>query len=669
MSAPSIFSTTPQSLSVAVDGGTSSGLVKLAAEHVLCEQCHSAVKNSVTLKKQHPSRGSERFCRYAGIDILGSSILSSGSAGAGAATCHLCCLILGAIRQQQQTPIANGPADVTINVSRSGGITFSIQVEEGGRQRNIGELVIVPQDYLEGLPTSPASGFAFPDQSSHIYQNAQLALSLASEPSFCLARAWLQQCLQKHSKCTEAAGMAVGRPSRLIDVGSETGRDPRVVVMQHPEEGLEYLTLSHCWGGAKILRLLVENFDQLITGIPMSSLPKTFQDAVIITRRLGYRYIWIDSLCIIQDSPSDWRSCAAVMGEIYAGSVCTISALTARNAYDGGCFFDHMRNPLSFRPCRLTEDWWVEGNTNVGPDLRVGLSPMPLHTRAWVVQERILAPRTLYYGSNGLAWECVECSATEAVPMGEVSRFSPKASFFATQKRGSDPEEYYNQWTDIQIAYTRCLLTRFDDRLVAISGVIKRIEKLTGWTNMWGMWKERLLQDLLWFVEEPTKGRPQTDEYLSPTWSWAGIEGRVMLAVGGSKETCHWMADDINVGLSDDGKHGCIRLRAMMKAVSIGKSPSWQLNPGIDAPSPKWEEVDWDPDVTPGAGDMAKEVRCVLIARVLDYLGPGSEAMDIGLVVVRHGKDWIRIGVFRQLREGSALFGDHKVDTTELTIL
>lgn len=357
------------------------------------------------------------------------------------------------------------------------------------------------------------------------------------------------------------------------------------------------------------------------------------------------------------------------MGDIYAGSVCTISALTARNAHEGGCFFDHARNPLFFRPCRLTGGWWVEGNPNVGPDLRVGLSPMPLHTRAWVVQERILAPRTLYYGSNGLAWECVECSATEAVPMGEVSRFSPKTSFFATQQHGNDPEKYYDQWTVIQIAYTRCSLTRFDDRLVAISGVINRVEDITGWTNMWGLWKERLLQDLLWFVEEPTKGRPETAEYLAPSWSWAGIEGRVMLALGGSRQTHQWMAKVIDIGLVDHKKRGCVRLRAMTRAVTITKSAGWRLNPGIDKPSPKWEEVDWDPDVTLGASDTVRDVKCILIVRVPDYLGHGTEAMDIGLVVAWHDTEWARIGIFRQLREGSNLFEENSVDTMVLTIV
>lgn len=267
---------------IPIDGTTegTTGSIGIATEHILCEQCQTSVKNTVALQNQHPSRGSQRFCLYG----LAPRLAISRSI-----TCHLCSLILGKIRQyeqEQRAVVSSGPIEATLQVSRSGGVTLLIQVQENGEQRRVGELAVVPQDYLEGLPTSPSAGFIFQDQSSHIYGNAQLALSLASEPSFCLARAWLQQCLQSHPRCIEAAGMAIGRPSRLINVGGD-GRDPRLVIMQYPEKEMEYLTLSHCWGGAAILRLLVENFDSLTTGIPMPTLPRTFQDAIVITRSLG----------------------------------------------------------------------------------------------------------------------------------------------------------------------------------------------------------------------------------------------------------------------------------------------------------------------------------------------------------------------------------------------
>lgn len=328
------------------------------------------------------------------------------------------------------------------------------------------------------------------------------------------------------------------------------------------------------------------------------------------------------------------------MGETYANSICTIAALTAHNSYEG-CFFDNARSPLFFRSCRISDRWYVEGNPNVGVDLRVGLSPLPLHTRAWVVQERILAPRTLYYGSNGLAWECAECSATEAIPWGQISRFSPKASFFDIQRQSDDA--IYDCWTDIQISYTRCELTRFSDRRVAISGVIKRIEKMTGWTNVWEMWRERLLWELLWFVEEPTE-RPATEEYLAPTWSWVGIKGRVMMVIG-SAEKKTWMAEVVDVGASEG--RGRIRIEGMMKKARCIDEGRLSLE--------TITVVDWDADIKLVAN--GKEVQCLLIARLT--------GLDVGLVLSREGDAWVRLGVFR----GCALFPESTVNLTVVDII
>ncbi|KAG6382202.1 hypothetical protein JVT61DRAFT_855 [Boletus reticuloceps] len=90
------------------------------------------------------------------------------------------------------------------------------------------------------------------------------------------------------------------------------------------------------------------------------------------------------------------------MGEIYANSICAAAALTARNSHKD-CFFDDTRNPLFFCPCRISDRWYVKGNPNVGIDLRVGLSALPLHTRAWVVQERILADTMVSMALHGNA--------------------------------------------------------------------------------------------------------------------------------------------------------------------------------------------------------------------------------------------------------------------------
>lgn len=384
--------------------------------------------------------------------------------------------------------------------------------------------------------------------------------------------------------------------------------------------------------------------------------------------RSSYRYLWIDSLCIIQDSKAHWDQESKIMGAVYGRADCTIAALSAINSHEG-CFVD--RNPLVSLPCFLKaggKSWYIEGNPTIGVELRDSkLQPLPLHQRAWVVQERLLSPRTLYYGSFGLAWECVECSATESIPEGAVSRFSPKMSFFAIHQLPPDgnPElngqKIYEEWLTAQIAYTRCSLTKFTDKLVAISGVINRIESITGWTNIFGLWKERFLVDLLWFLEEPSI-RPPVN--VAPSWSWASIEGRVMMATGPSEEV-KFMAE-VEAGAMPSQKSFGLQLKARVRQVTGRRG---KLNPGSPgSPAPTWDEVDWDPDVFP---DEAWEMWCMLIARLPSYLG-GEEVFDVGLVLTPEMGKWKRIGLWRQMHTvgNSVLFPiEDDYELTEVVVI
>jgi len=142
----------------------------------------------------------------------------------------------------------------------------------------------------------------------------------------------------------------------------------------------------------------------MCNGIDPSTLTKTFQDAIYITRRPGIRFLWIDSLCIIQDSVSDWVKESSTMGEVYANGIFNIAATAAS---DGrlGCLFD--RNPRLAQKCRVRigeetvefiDQWyWYNNITNT-----------PLNTRAWVLQEELLSPRILNWERQQLSWKCSE---------------------------------------------------------------------------------------------------------------------------------------------------------------------------------------------------------------------------------------------------------------------
>ncbi|EIW82553.1 HET-domain-containing protein [Coniophora puteana RWD-64-598 SS2] len=638
----------------------------LAKEHILCSLCFKSANGSRLLPTL--TKGSELFRSYSSY----KDIFISASAG-----CHLCSLFLGTFKPGVQTGDLRS-VEVRLRVSRTGGAWLAVVALPQGpcitsqvdsdlippdqlREQVMGELPVFRT--LEGRfeDPQPGSPFAFVDPS--IYKNAQLSKSLSYDASASLAKEWLCQCLQHHDKCTLAAegvSPTYGYPARLIRVGGGGDNEfARLVVTVDLVVMPRYLTLSHCWGGADILKLLLGNFNDLKNGIPFSNLPSTFQDAIVITRQLGFQYVWIDSLCIIQDLASDWRSESAIMGEIYAHSVCTIAALTARSSFEG-CFsgarsnsVDHEaakkeRTPLAFRVCKIPHGLHAEYSASLDVELRVDHSPLPLHTRAWVVQERLLAPRTLYYGAWGLAWECVACSATESYPFGKHSQFSPKASFFEICNRAqaadltseSRDALIYSLWRDVQASYTRCHLTFFTDRLIAISSVVKRIEQLTGWTNMWGLWKEKLLYELVWFVDDP-KDRPEVKEYLAPTWSWAGVRGLVFFDTVGD-EVPIWSAEVMETGTKDE--RGFIRLRAAMKEVVRTSEIRRDL---VDKTRSRAMVVSWFPD-TLAARRSTEEMRCVLLLRIPNRWD--KYAVDLGLVISGSGDEVVRLGSFMQLR-------------------
>jgi hypothetical protein len=200
-------------------------------------------------------------------------------------------------------------------------------------------------------------------------------------------------------------------PTRLLDVGTPGNPYLRLRVNGGATPASVYTTLSHCWGQLQIKQLKIANLLALTKEIEITELPKTFQDAITITRRIGVRYIWIDSLCIIQDSPEDWAKESSSMGNIYKNGLCNIAA-TAANDGQTGLFFQ--RNPLLAQRCRISIK-------SLPSFLRPGLydlfqqylwdnsvSEAPLNQRAWVIQERILAPRVIHFGKNQLLWECSE---------------------------------------------------------------------------------------------------------------------------------------------------------------------------------------------------------------------------------------------------------------------
>ncbi|KAN0076389.1 Heterokaryon incompatibility protein (HET) domain containing protein, partial [Elaphomyces granulatus] len=353
---------------------------------------------------------------------------------------------------------------------------------------------------------------------------------------FGLIRGWIRTCDESHSKCQRSrTDRKLRLPTRLIDVGVSTSDVPKLhITAEHPPVE-KYSTLSHCWGGNLPGSLKEADVDRFKNGIPPESLTQTFHDAIRVAREIGTRYLWIDSLCIIQDSRDDWRHEAASMSSVYKNSFCNIAATGSENSH-GGCF--KARNTSIIWPCPVTVN---RGDSTAEPvsyflaDMRIwaGVAHSPLCRRGWVTQERLLAPRIVHFGKQQVFWECAEASACEAWPSGlpkelEMSSYhkmSPPSVMFGPE---SCSVVKNNIWWQLVSEYTQCQITVPEDKLIAISGLAEEFRMSLKDKDLFGLWKSSLLTDLMW---TSTPGQAHMPErapvYRAPSWSWASMDGEI----------------------------------------------------------------------------------------------------------------------------------------------
>lgn len=347
-------------------------------------------------------------------------------------------------------------------------------------------------------------------------------------------------CLTHHRRCVPMnQGLLQYYPTRLLDLHpGRTDVDLCLRITNQDPPDSSYMTLSHCWGTANFLKLTNATLKYFKEGLKIKELSQTFQDAVQITREVGVRFLWIDALCIIQDSRKDWSYESAMMTKVYENSHCNIAAANAANS-EQGCF--SQRDISSIPPIIVEINWTNTFNrTYLFHDDNFWerqLLDSPLFRRAWVVQERILAPGTLYYGQDQLLWDCSEMGACETYPDGDPNRLSERTKSFDLNElvsRRSLPltpelkKSIYEYWHQILEDYTKCDLTKAKDKLVAVSGLAKRVQSFLGDDYLAGLWKESLPSELLWYsyhtIEKPPT-RPNL--YLAPSWSWASVKGPV----------------------------------------------------------------------------------------------------------------------------------------------
>lgn len=319
--------------------------------------------------------------------------------------------------------------------------------------------------------------------------------------------------MSNHHRCGLNTGDGDAQlPTRILEISD--GPDPTTATVRLLETNGakgEYCALSHCWGPPhkRPLRTVDANLAQHREDIPFAKLPKTFREAVLFTRSLGIRYLWIDSLCIIQDDPEDWAREARVMGALYQRALLVIAATGASDS-TGGLFVSDRAQVRQIRAPFLPEEEEEEDQgefyISTVPSGEFSPDTSVLRERAWVYQEWYLARRLFFSMPGGFVWSCAEHNLDE---------LGVNIPFELYEKRN---------WFHLLQEYTSKKLTVASDRLEALRGISEEQDRLgeTGlhrWGNwVYGVWDADITEHLLWkTVARPTQG--QDDLPQLPSWT------------------------------------------------------------------------------------------------------------------------------------------------------
>ncbi|KAK5651934.1 hypothetical protein OQA88_11476 [Cercophora sp. LCS_1] len=443
------------------------------------------------------------------------------------------------------------------------------------------------------LPTAPLWGFLLSpveDVRDNVGDYTPSAKTLGNSEFFNLPLSWLADCDANHSSCQ--AKISGYYPTRLLEIlSNDLARV--IITADHSMQG-RYASLSHCWGKAKTLKLLQSNIGQLRAGVDIDTLPQSYREAIAVCREYKFRYIWIDSLCIIQDSREDWEREAVTMKDVYQNSVLNIAAAAAAESSDSSFL---SRDPDFIRPVKAKAQWdglphreYYLIDESIYTD---DIESSPLHQRGWVVQEVYLTPRTLSLTRRQLWWECREFIACETYPGGVPAGSSALDPGNLTRYGApSNLEKPHRAYSELVERFTSCLLTFPLDKMVAFSGIAQHFQGFfPGDQYLAGVWRSQLPQALHWSTH---RIRPcyRPDEYRAPSWSWASVEGPVrplydlnMVDQGTLATLC--VVQDVAVHHINPGnkagllRGGYIKLKAPLARVGIIDSwLSLEVSPG-----------------------------------------------------------------------------------------
>ncbi|KAI1208621.1 heterokaryon incompatibility protein-domain-containing protein [Annulohypoxylon truncatum] len=337
----------------------------------------------------------------------------------------------------------------------------------------------------------------------------------------------LENCENNHKSCQQSPNTL---PSRLIEIKEEEEGKLHFRLVLTSNSGFRgrYITLSHRWGTNATLTLTSRNLSDFMVQIPQHELPIKYVDAAVLALRLKIPYLWIDSLCIIQDSSDDWDRESGTMDLVYRNAYCNLAATSAMRSSEG---LFYKRSPSQVCPHEVHLP--KMGDTLVfdrnDQTVLVDLDEEPLNLRAWVCQERLLSTRNISFSRRLVYYECAEEINCELVG-GALSpcglRYDPACRnlWSLTFLRNMPFDDVQTFWHKVIGFYTNSNLTKRSDKLVAVSGIAKFCQPAFGSDYLAGLWISNLTRDLCWHSQNDLQ---HVSDYRAPSWSWASVVGKV----------------------------------------------------------------------------------------------------------------------------------------------
>lgn len=441
-----------------------------------------------------------------------------------------------------------------------------------------------------------------------------------SPASMSLATTWISDCIANHPECLKVNGSYHHStlPDRILCIKPHS--DPFLFVNQEEKVG-RYAALSHRWGDAIPLQLTNEALRSWQSGIPLLRFPRLFRDAIRVCRGLSIDYLWIDSLCIIQDSFPDWAKQSSKMSEIYSRAWVTIAADAASSSIMG--FLDrepNMSGSLDTRIAKMKDHFRVprfdisgqdEGFHSGSLDAEFSHSPPPDHlqnsivfcrqhrklstkdgfhhhyehskeaptshlsNRGWTFQETLLSPRILHFMPEEMAWQCATLCRCEC-------QIQPYYNCYTGSNEDDTvrPQDLEKDWDKVVSEYTGLELTFETDRLAALAGLASRAHQFRqDQRYLAGLWENDLLESLLWTADTRSDAYAKTKRIrpaIAPSWSWASVTGRITfdLKKAWGSHPCglqdlqiHYPVSQVNTYGSVTG--GCLTVTAQLFSIRL----------------------------------------------------------------------------------------------------